>query len=162
MTPALALARFSRGLILGAQLGILYGFLRPMRRRSAAGADALFLAGTFAAWLQLSFGICGSDIRPGITATLFLGCWGWDRVFGRITAPAYDAFWALTGRIGAVCSLPLKKILQFSKKIFASVKKWVTICWNNCPSTDSCVGGRNHDRTHMANRKGADRRQPQQ
>ena len=93
--PAQAALQFAQGLGLGLCLGILYGFLRPLRRRRAALGDLIFIVAAFWAWLQLSFGICRGDIRMGYTAAPLLGLWAFDRVLGRYLQPIFRFFWKI-------------------------------------------------------------------
>lgn len=134
MTPAQAAVRFGWGLVLGGGLGLLYGFLRPLRRRHQLLPDTLFIAAAFYAWLILSFPICQGDIRLGITAALPIGGILWEMTAGRVLRPVFCLFWKVVFRIFSILSLPFKKIigffLNFLKKVFAYIKKWVTIGWN--------------------------------
>ena len=63
MTPATAAFRLGVSLLLGALLGLFYGFLRPMRQHRNAPADALFLLACLWLWLYLGFGLCAGDLR---------------------------------------------------------------------------------------------------
>ena len=63
--PALDAARFSAACLLGMGLGVIYGFLRPLRPRLTALADLIFVACFGAAWVYHSFGICRGDLRLG-------------------------------------------------------------------------------------------------
>ena len=71
--PSLAARYFCLACLLGAQLGILYGFLRPLRPGFAALADGIFVLAMFRTWLTLGFQICGGDLRLGYTAGLAAG-----------------------------------------------------------------------------------------
>ena len=48
-----------QGLLLGGGLGLLYDFLRPLRRRHNAPADFVFVSVLFPLWVYYSFGLCG-------------------------------------------------------------------------------------------------------
>ena len=80
--PALAAQRFGAALLLGATLGIFYGFLRPLRPRFTWLSDTLFVLACFWAWLVLSFGVCLGDLRIGYTAGIGLGCLLWEATAG--------------------------------------------------------------------------------
>ena len=129
--PALAAARFAVGCLMGAGLGILYGFLRPLRPRLTWLADTVFVLCTLWAWLVLSFAVCRGEVRPGISAALFLGAFLLDRTLGRLLAPIFRWFWKLLGSLFGVIFLPIRKFFQktgeISKKVFASWKKRGTI-----------------------------------
>ena len=49
--PALDAQRFLIACLMGAALGIYYGFLRPLRPRHTALSDFLFLPAAFYGWL---------------------------------------------------------------------------------------------------------------
>ena len=53
--PADAAVRFGWGLLLGASLGLFYGFLRPLRPKRTTLADGIFLLAAFYLWLLLQF-----------------------------------------------------------------------------------------------------------
>lgn len=133
--PALAASRFAAACLMGLGLGVLYGFLRPLRPRRTALADGIFLAALVWVWLQLSFGICRGDLRLGYSAGLFCGAAVWEMTLGRLLRPAFFGFWAGTARIWRGIMRPVKKFFQkigdFVKFLFASLKKWGTIKWNN-------------------------------
>ena len=85
-TPALAASRFAAACLLGLGLGLWYEFLRPLRPRHTNLSDLLFLPGAFWAWLYLSFGVCGGDLRLGYCAGLFVGAWVFRLLPGRLLA----------------------------------------------------------------------------
>lgn len=136
--PAVAAVRFGWGLVLGLGLGAVYGFLRPLRRRHSVLPDLIFVAAAFYGWLVLSFGICQGDIRLGTTAALPLGAVLWDRTAGKLLRPVFSLFWR-------IILYPFRKILglfcKISKKVFAYMKKWVTIGWNICRNRHGNGGG---------------------
>ena len=146
--PEVAAGYFLRAFFLGCGLGVLYGFLRPLRPKWTALADGLFLLGAFWAWLTLSFGICGGDIRLVYTLGLGLGCLVFDRALGRLLKPVFGGFWNLTARILAFLLYPAKIISKFAKIMFASLKKWVTIVWCNRPHSRKKLGGRPYGKNH--------------
>ena len=51
MTPAAAAYRMACALALGAALGLIYGFLRPLRPRHTRLGDGSFRAVTARAWI---------------------------------------------------------------------------------------------------------------
>lgn len=126
-TPALAASRFLMALGVGAVLGLIYGFFRPLRPRLTHLCDLLFVVICFFAWIFLGFGLCQGDLRFGYTAALFLGGFGWELSFGKLLRPVWRGFWHFLG----IFLLPFKKIFAFSrisaKKLFAKCKKWVTM-----------------------------------
>jgi len=134
--PALAAARFAAAFLLGAALGPVYDFLRPLRPRLTALADLLFLMPATGAWLYLNFAVCRGDIRLGYVLGIPLGLILWEKTLSFLFRPIFSIFW-----------LPGKKILQFfrkiSKKLFASAKKWVTIYWTK-NEHQTKEGGRKH------------------
>ena len=73
MTPETAAYRLVCALALGAALGLLYGFLRPLRLKHTVLADGLFLLGVFWVWLYYNFALCGGDIRLGCCGGLLAG-----------------------------------------------------------------------------------------
>jgi hypothetical protein len=118
----------------GCGLGLFYGFLRPLRRRYSWPADLLFVAAAGAVWVYLGFGLCGGDLRIGCLAGLFLGIFLFDRWPGRLLRPVFSGFWEGIGGFFSFVGRPviklLKKIVKFTKNLFATVKKWSTIRWN--------------------------------
>lgn len=106
--PAEAFRRFGLGFLLGAGLGLLYGFLRPARQKHPHIADLFFVIAAFWAWLQLSFGICKGDIRLGSTSGLLLGALLWEWTFGRLLRPVFLWLWKIFGKIASYTLLPIK------------------------------------------------------
>ena len=96
-----------RAILLGAVLGLFYGFLRPIRPRWLA--DLIFLAGLLGIWIYLCFGLCGADPRFGYTVTLLGGCLAWEVLFGKLLKPLFSAFWKGIFRILSLFLLPFKK-----------------------------------------------------
>ena len=113
--------------MLGAVLGAWYGFLRPLRPKRTALSDSLFVLRSVWAFLQLCFGICQGDIRLGYTAGLAVGGICFDKSIGLLLRPVFYGFWKLFGKFWQVLTLPMKKFFEIAKKLFAYVKKWVTI-----------------------------------
>jgi hypothetical protein len=144
--PETAVWRFAAACVLGAVLGAWYGFLRPLRPKMTALSDSLFVLGSIWAFLQLGFGVCQGDIRLGYTAGLAVGGICFDKSIGLLLRPVFSGFWKLLGGIWQVLTLPLKKFFEIAKKLFAYVKKWVTIKWNNRRHNRRESGGVTHGR----------------
>jgi hypothetical protein len=131
--PAVAARRLLAALGLGLALGLIYGFLRPLRRKSNTSGDLLFLLCAGAAWVELGFGICNGDLRLGYIAGLPVGAFVWEMTVGKVLRPVFFRFWQIVERI---FSLPwrltkkiFRKCVKFAKNVFASAKKWSTIRW---------------------------------
>ena len=124
-----------QALLLGGLLGVVYGFLRPLRPRWFA--DLLFVWALFAVWVQLVFGLCGGDLRFAYSATLLLGLGLWYMTLGQWLQPVFDFLWKQIFRIFSLIFFPVKKIWIKIRKIrnflFATDKKWVTIKRNKHP-----------------------------
>lgn len=86
-------------LLLGAGLGIFYGFLRPLRPRHTVLSDLLFLPAMGYAWLYLGFAVCRGDIRLGYCMGLILGGSIWEFTLGRWLRPVFFGFWHGISRI---------------------------------------------------------------
>ncbi|MBQ8579674.1 MAG: spore cortex biosynthesis protein YabQ [Oscillospiraceae bacterium] len=146
MTPAEAGSRLLYALAVGAVLGFIYGFLRPLRPRHTALADGLFVLCALWGWVYLMFGLCKGNIRFGLFAAMGAGGVLWEISFGRLLRPVFGKFWGLIGAINAFFLRPLqlflRKIQKIAKKLLASGKKWVTIAW----SRRIRPGGRAHDK----------------
>jgi hypothetical protein len=143
--PEQAAFRFGCACLLGAALGVLYGFLRPLRIRRTFFADFLFVTGLVYAWLYLSFAVCRGDLRLGYTAGLFLGCFLWELTLGKLLRPVFFGFWRIVGKVLGAITLPVRKIFkkihEIIKFLFASLEKWGTIKWNNRRSMRRKSGG---------------------
>ena len=145
MTPAVAATRFGIGLLLGAGLGVVYGFLRPLRLKWTHLADLMFVIVLFWAWLYLSFAVCRGDIRLAITAALGIGCVAWEATAGRLLRPVFLWFWRIIGGIFRFFTRPVEKLLKNfrknAKKLLANGKKWFTMRRNVCTCKEA-PGGR--------------------
>ena len=132
--PALEAYRFYMACLIGAMLGVGYGFLRPFRRRFPRMGDLLFLPLMGYGWLYLCFAVCRGDIRLGYVAGLFVGAFIWELTVGRWLRPVFRGFWWLVGRIFRGIFLPFQKIFKKIDKIlkilFAKWKKWFTMVEN--------------------------------
>ena len=116
IAPAEAFRRFVLACLLGVGLGLVYGFLRPARKKHRHLADLLFVLAAFWAWLQLSFGICGGDLRFGYTAGLAAGAVVWELTFGFALRPVFSYIWKILGKVLGFLVSPLKIILKNSSK----------------------------------------------
>lgn len=125
--PAVGIRCFGVSCLWGLGLGLLYGFLRPLRPKHTALADTAFLFAAVYGFLQVGFRVCGGDIRLGILLGQALGFCGVENTLNRWLRPVFSGFWRLWGLLGRKISTPLKKFFQFSKILFASGEKWVTI-----------------------------------
>jgi len=129
--PAAAARRLLAALGLGLLLGLIYGFLRPLRRKGNTLGDLLFLLCAGAVWVQLGFGICQGDLRLGYFAGLPMGAVLWEKTVGKLLRPVFFQFWRILERVFGFPWRVMKKILRkcrkFAKNVFASAKKWSTI-----------------------------------
>lgn len=143
--PAEAVRRFGLACLIGLALGLVYGALRPLRRRHTVLADVLFVPVLFYAWLELSFRVCRGDIRLGCTAGLLLGAVAWEMTVGKLLRPVFDRMWKLLVEVFGILIGPVKnffkKIRKFLKNILASWGKWVTMVENNRRSMRRKSGG---------------------
>jgi hypothetical protein len=150
-TPAVAAARFGMAAAVGAGLGLFYGFLRPLRRKSNWLADLIFVIAAFFGWLYVGFGICRGDLRMAYFAGMALGGFGWEMTVGKLLRPVFFGFWQGIRKILAVIAFPMKKIFEITrkiaKKVFAKCRKWVTMEKNICRHRRRRTGGRQHGRT---------------
>ena len=150
--PALAATRFAMALGVGAALGLIYGFLRPLGPRLNWLRDSVFVLCALFGWVYLGFGLCQGDLRFGYTAGAILGAFLWELTAGTLLRPVFSGFWKFL----ALFLVPFKKIsvfLQiFSKKLFAKCKKWVTMGWNICRNTQrrNASGGTAHGKAQIS------------
>ena len=112
---ATVLAFFAWAYVFGLELGLCYGFLRPLRPRHTGAADLLFLLALYRKAAVLMFGVCGGDLRPACLVVLFLGIWSFDRTAGRLLRPLFAGFWKMAGRLWRLGARPLKKIPKSQK-----------------------------------------------
>lgn len=122
MTPETAAYRLVCALTLGAALGLLYGFLRPLRPKHTVLADGLFLLGVFWVWLYYNFALCGGDIRLGCCGGLLAGGLAWERTAGRWLRPVFWWFWLKIQALWRLTLFPVKKFSGLAKILFASAK----------------------------------------
>ena len=97
--PAVAALRFGWACLLGAGLGLVYGFLRPLRRRFPNLSDLLFLICALWGTLLLMFGICRGDFRFPYCGGLFLGGFLWEITIGRLLRGVFGGFWNFLDRL---------------------------------------------------------------
>ena len=129
--PGTALGYFGAALALGAGLGLVYSFLRPVGRRWLV--DLLFVLCAGWAWMVLAFRVCRGDLRGAYLLGMAAGALGTNSLFG----PFFAGFWK-------IMALPAKKISEITKKLFASGKKSVTIKRSNRRHSRQSSGGRPH------------------
>lgn len=107
--PELAARQFALACLVGAGLGLVYGFLRPLRRKHSALGDFLFLGAAFWGWLYWGFGICRGDYPgPGLLG-LALGGFVWEATAGRLLRPVFLLFWKTIGELFHYTLWPCKK-----------------------------------------------------
>ena len=140
MTPAVGASRLAIGCLLGMVLGMWYGFLRPLRRTVIR--DLLFAAGAFYLWLYYSFAVCRGDLRLGMLAAMGMGAAVWEASAGRALQPVFELIWKNLSKLAGAAVFPMKTFLFFLEKMFASVKKSVTINQMNYKRP----GGKSHVR----------------
>ena len=129
--PAVAAGRFLAAVLLGLGAGLVYGFLRPLRRRRNWPADLIFVFCFSALWLIHSFAVCRGDLRLWGFFGLILGCALWESTAGRLLRPLFSGFLRAMGKLLWLFCLPAAKIFKiftdFVKKLFAYGKKSGTI-----------------------------------
>ena len=123
--PAQAGQNILWGLALGAIFGCWYDFWRTPGRAHPHLADLARLIVLIWLWLELSFGICGGDLRLGYTASLGVG-WGiWELTLGKLVSRVFDGFWAGIIFLFRLVTRPLQ---IFVKIFFKKSKKTICIC----------------------------------
>ena len=143
--PAQDGRRFLIACLLGLGLGLVYGFLRPLRRRRPVLADLLFLPVMGYIWLYLGFAVCRGDLRLGYCAGLPTGGIIWEVTVGRLLRPVFDLFWKGIFRIFQgffrIFGKIFKKIQKNLKILFALWKKCYTIVKTNRSNKQRNNGG---------------------
>ena len=91
--PLLAAQRFLSAFCTGSVLGIVYGFLRPLRPKQTALSDLLFLFVSLYGWLFLHFRLCQADIRIAYSFAMLLGGFAWEMTIGKLLRPVFSVFW---------------------------------------------------------------------
>jgi hypothetical protein len=146
--PKLAGIYLAYACLLGAGLGLVYGFLRPLRRRMTQIADGLFVVTVLLTWVYFSFRICDGALRLGYWAGFAAGGFAWDRTLGRLLQPVFSIFWdgicSFLGFPIKIIRKIFKKIYIFTKKLFASWKKSGTIKCDKLPFSGKNAGGHRH------------------
>lgn len=145
MAPATALGRFFGGVLLGAALGAVYGFLGPLRRKNPHWADALFLPPLFACVVVFAFAVCQGAPRLGLLCAPVLGGIAWERTAGRLFRPLWVLIWGIVFRFFSCVQKNFKKIPEIGKKLFASGKKSSTIKENDHSMDIHDAGGEPND-----------------
>ena len=145
-TPAVAAQRYLWGLALGALLGVLYGFLRPLGRRKRALADFLFLLGVFPVWIYFSFAVCQGDLGLGYLSSLFLGGFLFECTLGRLLRRVWGWIWTPVWAFFRLFRKIFEKMAVFTKKMFAYLKKMSTIKMRKTVQT----GGKDYELKHEA------------
>ena len=107
--PAFAARALLMALGMGAALGGVYGFLRPLRPRLTALADLSFVAAACWVWLVHTFAVCGGDSRPVCLLVMLAGGLVWEWTLGRLLRPVFALFWRGIG-------WPLKKVRIILRK----------------------------------------------
>ncbi len=125
--PYVAFSRFLIGLLLGGVLGLVYGFLRPLRRKKKTLPDLVFVLAAGWVYLYYGFAVCRGDLRLGYTAAPIAGAIGWDRTVGLWLRPVPEKFWEFIRKILHPLGRSFKKFWKWVKFLFASGKKWGTI-----------------------------------
>ena len=121
ISPAEAAWRFLPALALGCGLGVLFGFLRPLRHKLLP--DLLFAAASLQCWVYWSFGVCQGDLRPAYTFAMLGSIFLWDMGPGRLLRPVFALFWRKIFQLWGFLLMPLKKFLQKLKKLrFSSLQ----------------------------------------
>ena len=125
--PGQALRMFSAAFLMGVGLGVVYGFLTPLRPRHTVLADLLFLAGVGWCLVLLAFPICDGDLRPACFFWMLLGFFLEKKWIAWLLIPVFETFWRILTTAEKKLMLPLKIFSRFAKNMFASGEKWVTI-----------------------------------
>ena len=120
--PAEALRHLLTALGMGLGLGLVYGFLRPLRRGRGLLTDLAVVLFALYLSIRLGFGVCGGDLRLGYWAGLLGGAFLWEGTLGRLLRPFFARFWHIVGRI---FSFPRRLIKKITKKLVVFRKKYL-------------------------------------
>lgn len=144
MSPHQAIRFFGQALVLGAGLGILYGFLRPLGRHHQTLADGLFCLGCWTAWVYGAFGLWDGDLGLWLLLGFSLGGFGWELGPGRFLSPVFDGFWGIIWKLLGIPRGLTKKFWHFSKFLLF---KWRKMGYNRGKKNPSCPkpGGTHHE-----------------
>lgn len=97
ISPAQVGQRLLLSLAAGAQLGLVYSFLKPLRSRQLR--DILLLPALVYAWLWVGFAVCRGDLRLGYYAPMAAGAWASARLGSRWLGPVFGGFWGCLARL---------------------------------------------------------------
>ena len=115
--PVIAAQRFGGAVLVGVVLGLIYGFLRPLRPGYTVFSDLAFLLALVWGWVYLALEICRGEFRFSYCFGMLLGGFGWESLVGRQIRGIFSAFWKSMGQIRDIALFPLKKIYKILKKI---------------------------------------------
>lgn len=125
ISPAQVGQRLLLSLAAGAQLGLLYSFLRPIRSRQLK--DLLLLPALVYAWLWVGFAVCRGDLRLGYYAPMAAGAWASAKLASRWLGPFFGGFWGGAARLrGWIGEFFLALGIIFRKKA-KKYKKYLSI-----------------------------------
>ena len=112
--PETGIRRLLLSFLLGAALGLIYGFLRPLRRRMPLAGEGLFLLCAGWIWLIWGFGVCRGDLRMGGFLGMAAAGILWETTAGKLLRPVFGGFWQAMEEIWGILLLPVKNfpILQ--------------------------------------------------
>lgn len=148
--PEQAFSLLLRCLLLGLGLGIVYGFLRPLRPRHRMLSDLLFLPAALYAWVYAYLALCRGAMRFVYAIAILAGAVAWELTLGKWLRPVFGGFWDFVGRIWGGFLRPLqiffKKTANFQKNLFASGKKWVILNRKDRKHHSHPSGGTQHGR----------------
>ena len=132
--PSIAARRLLASVVLGMLLGIIYEFLRPLRRKRNWPADLLFFPAALWLWAELAFRFCRTDLRAGNLIVFFLSALFADTAVRPWLSPVFEGFWTGIRSIFHIFLFPFKKFINFTahflKYHYAIRKKWGTIDWH--------------------------------
>lgn len=120
--PAQAFRHLLTALGMGLGLGLVYGFLRPLRRGRAVLPDLILALFALYLSIHLGFGVCGGDLRLGYWAGLLGGAFLWEGTLGRLLRPFFVRFWHITGQI---LTFPWRLMKKITKKLVVFRKKYL-------------------------------------
>ena len=121
MTAPSVAARYALAALgMGVGLGVIYGFLRPLRPRLTVLADLCFVALAWRLWLEHTFAICGGDSRLAYALAMLLGAALWEGTLGKSLRPIFSGFWR---GIGALLGKTRKIFHNFFIFLLARKKK---------------------------------------
>ena len=116
--PAVAAGRFLAACAVGAAVGLVYGFGRPLRPRWTHLWDALTVVAALFGWIYVGFGLCAGQIHFGITLGIFLGAVAWEMTVGRLLRPVFRGFWFVVRKILGFFLAPVENFFSFLQKMW--------------------------------------------